>query len=125
MKNRAKCKLCNSIIESFHRYDHVTCKCGEISVDGGTDEMRSYVKNWNNFLRIDDNGNEIIVQVKDVKEPITDMPKHKPTKKELMEMLEDMIKSYDNLPAHAMQAPVTNYDLSACLLLILSIFRED
>jgi hypothetical protein len=37
IKNIAKCLLCGDIIESKHRHDYVTCKCGNLSVDGGQD----------------------------------------------------------------------------------------
>src|SRR5271166_4679007 len=57
IKNRAKCKLCKDILESFHQHDYVTCTCGEISIDGGTSYWRCAAKNWENFLRLDDNGN--------------------------------------------------------------------
>ena len=39
-RNRAKCKKCQDVIESKHRHDFVTCKCGSISLDGGRDYMR-------------------------------------------------------------------------------------
>ncbi len=124
MKNRAKCKLCNSIIESFHSTDYVMCKCGEIAIDGG-EGMKCYAKNWDNFLRIDDQGNQIIVTIKDLetKSPIDNQAK--PTKKELLNMLEEMIKTYERLPEQAAVAPVTNYDLASSLMLLLSIIRAD
>lgn len=31
-----KCLLCRDVIESKHRHDYVTCKCGAVSLDGGT-----------------------------------------------------------------------------------------
>ncbi len=34
--NKAKCLFCGDIIESTHVHDYKTCKCGKISVDGGT-----------------------------------------------------------------------------------------
>lgn len=40
VKNAAKCLKCGDIIESIHRHDYVTCSCGNISVDGGTDYLR-------------------------------------------------------------------------------------
>lgn len=49
----------------------------------------------------------------------------KPTKKELLQMLEEMIKNIENLPPHAMLTPVNHYDLFSSLLLVLSIFRAD
>ena len=39
-RNRAQCKLCKDIIESKHRHDFVTCKCGKLSVDGGYDYIK-------------------------------------------------------------------------------------
>jgi hypothetical protein len=40
LRNAAKCRKCGDIIESKHRHDFVTCKCGAISLDGG----RSYFR---------------------------------------------------------------------------------
>lgn len=124
MKNRAKCKLCNEILESFYRHDYITCKCGEISIDGGNDYCRAMAKNWENFLRIDDEGNEIVVTIQEpvVKEPVT--PDSTPNKKELINMLDEMIKSIDNLPTHAMISAVTQYDMQALMMLLSSIFKE-
>ena len=68
MRNRAKCKLCNTIIESFHQHDYVKCKCDEIAVDGGPDGCRVMAKNWDNFLRVDDSGKEYPIKVKEKEE---------------------------------------------------------
>ena len=38
--NKCQCRVCGDIIESKHRHDFVTCKCGAISVDGGQDYLR-------------------------------------------------------------------------------------
>lgn len=40
IENKAKCLMCGDIIESKHRHDYVTCSCGNLSVDGGTDYLR-------------------------------------------------------------------------------------
>lgn len=40
IRNSALCLDCGHEIESTHRHDFVTCKCGNISVDGG----KSYLK---------------------------------------------------------------------------------
>lgn len=61
MKNRAKCRLCGSIIESCHPMDYVVCTCGEIELNGG-DAMLSRAGDYANFMRVDDLGNEISVQ---------------------------------------------------------------
>lgn len=47
----------------------------------------------------------------------------KPTRKELIAMLDEMNKSFDNLPMHAQMGFVTNCDLNAALLLIAEILR--
>jgi hypothetical protein len=141
MKNRAKCKLCSSIVESFHSTDYVQCQCGEIIVDGG-DSMRCAANNWQNFLRVDDEGNEIITKVKDsiAEDPRNEPHKqhtdskqdddkcvenhNKPSKKEIVEMLENMIKSIDDLPNYAKEGPINHYDYESLLLLVLAFFKE-
>jgi hypothetical protein len=40
IRNSARCKKCKDEIESVHRHDFVTCKCGAISVDGGKAYLR-------------------------------------------------------------------------------------
>ena len=117
MRNRAKCKLCESIIESFHNHDYVTCKCGEISIDGGLDYYKASAKDFNNFLRVDDEGNEIIVKVQE--------NNSKPTKTELLNMLDEMIKNIENLPVQAMTSYITHYDFCASLLLLSAILRSE
>ena len=37
---KIKCKHCGDIIQSKHRHDFVTCSCGAIAIDGGTDYAR-------------------------------------------------------------------------------------
>lgn len=112
MKNRAKCKKCLSIIESLHDRDYVTCKCGEISVDGG-DSMRCAAKNFENFLRVDDEGNEIEVKVVE-----------KYTKEYLMKLLDDYIEKLESLPPQAMYTAINHYDLITSLNLIAMILKS-
>ena len=49
----------------------------------------------------------------------------KPTKQELIEMLNEMNRNIESLPAHAMILPVTHYDLSALLILLHAILKDD
>jgi len=56
MRNRARCRQCGDVIESLHRHDFVTCKCGAIFVDGGTDYLRAGFDHPDNFERIGENG---------------------------------------------------------------------
>jgi len=125
MRNRAKCKLCNSIIESFHPSDYVICKCGEISVDGG-EAFKCAAKEWSNFLRVDDEGNEIIVTISNDKaetEYVSNLSK--PKKEDLVKMLDDMIANIENLPPKGLESSVNHYDLLSCLLLLSSIFKAE
>lgn len=135
MKNRAKCKLCRDIIESFHQYDYVTCKCGEIAVDGGPGGIRCSAKDWKNFLRIDDEGNEIEVRIEEFsKFDLSDIEpyprdeeysKVKLTKKDLVDHIQGMIYNIERLPPEAMMTPITHYDWVSLLMLLSSIFRAD
>jgi hypothetical protein len=132
MKNRAKCKLCGDIIESFHPLDYVSCGCGEISVDGGA-AYKCSAKDWNNFLRIDDEGNEIIPIIKDESKPIDKWPEEhipgivyeKVTKQEALKMLDDFRENIEKLPSIAMSQPITHYDFVSLLLLISSVLRAE
>jgi hypothetical protein len=134
MRNRAKCKLCNSIIESFHRTDYVTCNCGEICLDGGPELLKCFANDYLNFLRVDDEGNEIIVtflkdgekeQSKESEVKEEKSVTSRPTKKELISMLDEMIKSYENLPPNAMYSNPTHFDIYSALLLVLALFRAE
>lgn len=44
LRNMAKCLKCGEVVESKHRHDFRTCKCGNISVDGGTAYIRRSFK---------------------------------------------------------------------------------
>ncbi len=59
VRNRAKCRLCNDIIESTHVHDYRTCSCGEISVDGGGEYQRFSANDVNNFISLDYDDKEI------------------------------------------------------------------
>lgn len=51
ISNKARCFKCQTLIESKHRHDFVTCKCGAISVDGGKDYLRR-VGDLDNFIEL-------------------------------------------------------------------------
>ena len=126
-RNRAKCKLCGSIIESYHSTDYVTCKCSAIAVDGG-DAMYCFAQDFDNFLRVDDNDNEIVPKViAKLDEDSIESPKDpihtKLTKVELIKMLDDMIENVDRLPQAAMTAPISHYDYYSLMLLLSSLFK--
>jgi hypothetical protein len=126
MRNRAKCKLCDSMIESFMATDYVSCTCGEITIGG---HLYARATNFDNFLRIDDDDNQIEVKYKDKDDKqdtkINEQESaHKPTRDELFRMLEDMIKSYEQLPQQAMLAPISHADHISLLMLVSSLFKS-
>ena len=115
MRNRAKCKACESIIESMNHNDEVLCKCGQISVSGG-DKLGCSALNWENFLRVDDNGNTIVPTIQE---------KPQITKKDLLNALDDMIKRIEDMPQQAMIVAINHYDFVSMLILFSSIFRAE
>ena len=119
MRNRAKCKLCDSILESFKKDDEVICKCGEISISGGTEIYLCSAKNWENFLRIDEEENEIVIKVENKNSDGSNKPI---TKKELLKLLREMIESRESMPQEAMITAINQYDILSILYLFESLF---
>lgn len=125
MKNRAKCKLCASIIESHFEGDVVSCKCGEITVYDGA-AMRCEFANIENFLRVDDLGHEIKVSYEQKgaegqQHKDGDECRHSPTKDELIDSVEYAIKALEDLPSHH----VTSKDLANCMLMLINILKRE
>ena len=125
MKNRAKCKLCKDVIESFHRHDYVSCSCGEISIDGGQDQYGASARDWANFLRVDDEGNEIIPKVVDKElETIDVVEEPKISRQAKIDMLKSMAESIERLPQNAMTLPITHYDHLSLIILLHTILTS-
>lgn len=128
MNYRAKCRLCKTVIESKKNDDYITCACGEISIDYHYQGTTQFIaREWENFIRIDDEGNEVQFKVVE-KDDISSAKPHPkgispPSKDELFSMLNQMIKNYEELPPQAMGTPVTHYDLLSALLLLSAILR--
>ena len=40
-RNAARCRRCDTVVESTHRHDFVPCRCGAIFVDGGLEYVRA------------------------------------------------------------------------------------
>lgn len=114
MRNRAKCKLCETIIESLHERDICECNCGEISVMGG-DKLGCSAKDWKHFLRVDDADNVIVPQIKEAP--------RKPNKKDFLDALDEMIRRIEDMPPQAMTIAINHYDFVSMLILFSSIFR--
>lgn len=47
----------------------------------------------------------------------------KPSKQELIEMLDEMNRNIERLPAHALIQSINHYDFSALLILLSAIFK--
>jgi len=129
-RNRAKCRLCSEVIESLFDEDYQICKCAEIAITGGKSCYKAMAKNWENFLRIDDNGTEIQVtvlekdsdpgiQTKQDKNPIQPL-----SKEDRIAMLDEEIKMYESLPEPALYQSATQYDLYRFLLIMSSVLRS-
>lgn len=121
MRNRAKCKKCESVVESFHPTDYVTCKCGEISVQGA----KRMAGDWESYIALHDDDSEHPVKVYDKKEDVmTQEPLPALTRDDLIVMLDDMSKVIEGLPEYAMMSPITHYDYGALITLLVTILRS-
>ena len=128
MRNRAKCKLCGDIIESFHPSDCVGCKCGQIGVEGGS-AMRTYAIDYANFLRVDDIGNEIVVNYKNRGDNIYDKknydnPPNGGTVEDLIKELDDQIKDLEKSSVHSQNSPINKYDFAIFMLVTSTILKK-
>lgn len=45
LTNKVRCHKCKETIESVSRHHFVTCKCGNVSVDGGREYIRRVYAN--------------------------------------------------------------------------------
>jgi len=61
--NQAQCKICREVIQSKHRHDYVSCKCGEISVDGGTSYVRRLARDMDSIIDLSIYG-EVKIEIK-------------------------------------------------------------
>ena len=89
--------------------------------------MRALAGSWDNFLRIDDDGNEILVKVLNPdnppQQPVKDVQSPRPNREELLQMLDGMRENIERLPPHALAGPINHYDFSSLLLLLSALFK--
>ena len=152
MRNRAKCKKCLSVIESFHQFDYVECKCKAIGITGGNVTYSVLAHDFADVLRVDDNDQEVTVTVVEKDEDNrADRPNNEntgnntvdadmdtpsngnesaimdnrqnPSREDLLKELGFMIKNIEELPQHVMLQPITHYDLYSFMLVASSLFR--
>jgi predicted DNA-binding WGR domain protein len=128
MRNKAKCKLCGSIIESCHPTDYVVCKCGEIELNGG-DAMLVRANDFNNLLRVDDLGNEITVRYERIesngqsdKQQQTDL---RPSEfNEVVDTLERMLELDEEFLAKGQNSSINRFELIQYMKQIIYIFKR-
>ena len=121
MINRAKCKLCNKIIDITDKEGWSSCLCGEISINFSNGKKTAIIKHEGNLLEVDDEGNEIVLELKDaLNSDMQDMPK----KEDLIKLLDKMIKDCESLPPQAMSSFVSQYELMSLLMLLSSLFKS-
>ncbi len=130
MRNRAKCKLCSDVLESFHRGDNILCSCGEIAIGGGDHRFHCWAKNWKNFERVADDDTILSVKIMDSdamddaveQESVQQM---KPNKQTLLETINYFIQNMESQPQEMMCTQLTQYDLLAIYILFRSILQCD
>lgn len=113
-------------MESFHHHDFVSCKCGEISIDGGAFKFLCSARNFENFIRIDDEDKEHQVKYETNEPKEREEPENKApveSKEDLIKVIEEMINNIERLPVQAQSAPITHYDYQSILLLFLRFLR--
>jgi len=50
LRNSAICALCGDMLRSRHQHDYKSCRCGEISIDGGNAYLKRSAKNLDNII---------------------------------------------------------------------------
>jgi hypothetical protein len=53
------------------------------------------------------------------------MENSKPSKKELIEILDQMVKNIEGLPPAAMILPINHYDFCSALIILSELFKSD
>lgn len=125
MRNRAKCRLCGEVLESFHRHDYVECKCKEISIDGGADYFKCGARDWANFVRLDDTDNEVPIKVQEgnaeakdaVLEPLA-------SREEMLANLKTEIDAIEQLPEPALRMPVSQFELWKVMSMFYALMKD-
>lgn len=125
LKSQAICKLCKIVVRVTPTVVFRTCSCGEIDYTAGVTGPVWNAQDVKNIAFIDDDGSEIPSTESSENTTESTQQKTRPSKKEMVEMLKTYVKSYENLPMHALMAPVTHSDLVSTLLLIVSILETD
>jgi len=66
VRNAVLCRSCCDIIESRHRHDFRTCKCGAISVDGGQSYKKRCWKPGSRWVELVENESGALVKGEEI-----------------------------------------------------------
>jgi len=66
VRNVVLCRSCCDIIESLHRHDFRTCKCGSVSVDGGQDYKKRGWKPGARWVELVENESGALVKGEEI-----------------------------------------------------------
>lgn len=143
MTDKAKCKLCSTIIEISEDIQGIKiCSCGEIGLGKALGKLTLIANDFKNIIRIDDDGKEYETRIserrankesspeipdssnaeKDAKGSDmgdTDISPLKPDRESIIEILEAMIQTIEGMPQHARLAPITHADYAWVLGVIV------
>lgn len=73
-----------------------------------------------------DNSEERLIQVQSKEdEKLQDQNPQKPTRKEVLNMMREMIKGYDHLPPHALYEFATHSDVLSLTMLVLTALESE
>lgn len=111
---KSKCKLCDEIVEKKMN-EIVSCRCGEISLDGVTKTVKCKTSR-ENYVEVDGDGFEIISEMS--------VDKRKTRLEELLSMLDEMERDISRLPSDGMLQPINHYDMSSLILLLSTILKN-
>ena len=77
--------------------------------------MGCSARDWANFLRVDDEGNEIVPTIQD--------KPNSTTKKDLIYALDELIRKIEEMPPNAMVTMINHYDYLTLLVWLSSWLR--
>lgn len=91
--------------------------------------MRSWADDYANFLRVDDLGNEIIIEYREQKKDVAeDNNPDKPPKElrieELIQELESFTQYINRLPEHELKSPVSQSEMAIFMLIVTAILKK-
>jgi hypothetical protein len=80
---------------------------------GDQDKMGCMAKDWDNFIRVDDEDKEVKPKIVGIAPP---------SKEDLMKVLEDMIEKIEAMPQQAMSVSINHYDLLSVFYWMRAMF---